>query len=117
MKSLLFGFPLLVLLNMASTTRTLGQSTLLDKVPADVKEDFVESLVYEEGLFRGAETAYLKPYLTKEEIDEVIQSYIRADAGGVALKRYIYEGRKPKTRGCKTNPRWICTISADEVRE
>ncbi|MCS6930099.1 MAG: hypothetical protein NZM43_11490 [Saprospiraceae bacterium] len=96
---------------------SFGQSSLLDKVPTDVREDFVESLVYVEGLFKGAEIAYLKPYLTKEEIDEVIQSYIRTDAGGVALQRVAFDGYKPKHRGCKENPRWICIVTVDEVRE
>jgi len=84
----------------------LDRSSLLDLVPSADKEAFLNSLTYEEGLFRGAEVAYIEPYLTTEQVDEVITGYIGTASAGVE----IFPGYKPKPRGCKANNRWICVI-------
>ncbi len=112
-KSPLFRAILAVYILMGIQYAANAQSALLQKVPLGDRQAFLESLVYEENLFRGAEVAYLEPHLTKEEIGQVIQELIQADAGGVEAIRRIYEGYKPKPRGCVVNKRWICVIEAD----
>lgn len=92
--------------NTGTSMVALDRSSLLDLVPSTEKEAFLNSLTYEEGLFTGAEIAYLEPYLSSAQINEVIGGYIGTASAGVE----IFPGYKPKPRGCKANNRWICVI-------
>jgi|SRR5690554_4677326 len=75
------------------------------KVPAEVMDEFKSTFVFDEdGHFRGARIDMLRPYLSSEEIIDLLEPH-------VAGKNVLYEGYKPKTpRGCKKNNRWICVL-------
>jgi len=87
--------------------------SLLDMVPETNRENFLNSFIYDEnGVFRGAEIEFLRPFLTETEIIDLV-----SDLGNISDRQIIFQGYKPKPRGCKQNSRWICVVYGDEVRQ
>ena len=80
-------------------------------VPSDVLQRFYDTFVYDEvGKFRGAYTGEIENYATMPEIIAIVTGTGVETAGVV-----IYEGYKPRIRGCKQNDKWICTVEGDVV--
>lgn len=80
-------------------------------VPSDVLQRFYDTFVYDEnGKFRGAYIGEIENYATMPEIISIVD-----DTGVQLAGTHIYEGYKPKLRGCKQNRKWICTLEGDVV--
>ena len=89
---------------LSDTNPTLTEDAVTVTVPSDVLQRFYDSFVYDEnGKFRGAYTGEIENYATMPEIITIVNNSGVQLAGTV-----IYEGYKPKLRGCKKNDKWIC---------
>ena len=83
----------------------------VNTVPQDVLQRFYDSYMYDEqGRFAGAYTGEIELYATMPEIITIV-----SNSGVTLAGTLIYEGYKPKLRGCKKNSNWICTVEGDVV--
>lgn len=81
-------------------------------VPQSAMDAFRASFVYEDGHFRGAQIDMLMPYMTSDEIRDLVSTFITDPSISV-----LYEQYKPKNRGCKLNWKWHCVLVADDVKD
>lgn len=83
----------------------------MNTVPSDVLQRFYDTYMYDEqGRFAGAYIGEIELYATMPEIINIV-----TNTGGTLAGTVIYEGYKPRLRGCKKNSKWICTVEGDVV--
>ncbi|MEO1263376.1 MAG: hypothetical protein AAFZ15_31490 [Bacteroidota bacterium] len=95
----------------ANDLETPSPAVASDEVPAQVLTGFYNTFIFnEEGKFTGAWTGEIENYASMDEIITIVH-----DSGVQLAGNNIYEGYKPKLRGCKKNSKWICSIEGDVV--
>lgn len=94
-----------------SINHPLENCAEVSTVPADVLQRFYDTFMYDEqNRFAGAYIGEIELYATLPEIKSIV-----INTGVTLAGTLIYEGYKPKLRGCKKNSNWICTLEGDVV--
>ena len=119
MKTLLLVVSLCTITSLFGSTPTgtakeEGQKSIVDVniIPPSVMEEFKASFIYENGYFRGAKIDMLRPYLNSAEIVDLVKNFNNYPP---AVGVHVWEGYKPRPRGCRSNSNWICIISDVDV--
>ncbi len=103
---------------MIVSSKESAKQLHLDKafnLSKEVYNEFIESLIFENGKFVGAIYDGVEKELDDASSDEFWKHF------GISVRHkdkyaskekppVIFEGYKPKRGGCKANPRWICVI-------
>ncbi|MEQ8910494.1 MAG: hypothetical protein RIC95_14960 [Vicingaceae bacterium] len=86
----------------------------VNDVPDEVMQEYKDSFIYDEdGVLVGAFIESLEDYLSSNEINDLFTSDVISTIADGSTDINVFQGYKPKPRGCKSNSRWICQVRGE----
>lgn len=108
---MVFSVSLFSVNNTGEQLEEIKQMQHSDEIPRDVLNRFYNSFIFDEtNNFRGAFIGEMLNYTNYSEIERLIY-----ESGAISSITKIFEGYKPKLKGCKRNSDWVCTLEGELV--